>query len=345
MISAAKTLDLEDRPEQLERFLANAGWAAARRVPLAGDASRRSYIRLLDGPLPSAILMNAPPSRGEDVRPFVTIAAYLAEAGFSSPRIFAADETEGFLLLEDFGDALFARVIEDDPEKETALYSAACDMLLALADAPLPAGTGPYGPAEMAPLAGLAATWYGGREDRAPALAKATAEALTAVPAAPPILALRDFHAENLVWLPDRRGTARGGLLDFQDGLIGHPAYDLASIVRDARRDVAPNVRSAIVQRFAQGRGFEEEALDHALAALGAQRNLRILCVFARLTLHIGKPHNVDLIPRVWALLTTELGHPALADLIAIVSETLPEPSPAILEDLKQRCGTIPKLA
>jgi hypothetical protein len=156
------------------------------------------------------------------------------------------------------------------------------------------------------------------------------------------VLALRDFHAENLVWLPDRAGVARVGLLDFQDAEAGHPAYDLVSLLKDARRDLAPGLEQEMIDRFLSRTGCDPERFAAAYAALGAQRNLRILGVFARLSMHFGKPHYVDLIPRVWAHLTASLRHPALAPLARRVADDLPEPTPDILASLKEQCATVP---
>ena len=158
-----------------------------------------------------------------------------------------------------------------------------------------------------------------------------------------PVLALRDFHAENLIWLPERDGAARVGLLDFQDAFAGHPAYDLVSLLEDARRDVAPEVREAMVTHYIAGSGTDAAAFRTAFATSGAQRNLRILGVFARLSMHFGKPQYVALIPRVWAHLQADLADPALADLRDFLDGVLPAPDPDRLERIRSLCGTCPK--
>ncbi|PKP79553.1 MAG: aminoglycoside phosphotransferase, partial [Alphaproteobacteria bacterium HGW-Alphaproteobacteria-2] len=277
-------------------FLARTGWDEAVRAPLAGDASNRRYERLRQG-AEHAVLMDADPARGEDVRPFLAIARHLSALGFSAPRVLAEDVENGFLLLEDLGDDLYARVVARQPQAEMELYGAAVDVLAALhAHAP-PEGLADYGPQEMGKLAALAAEWYmPGATGRA-ALAGLAAELAGIVteltmPLMParPVLVLRDYHAENLLWLPARAGVARVGLLDFQDARAGHPAYDLISLTEDARRDTTADLRAAMTARHCTLTGTESEAFGTACALLAAQRNLRILGVFARLGLRDGKP-------------------------------------------------------
>jgi len=334
------------RDEIARAFLSEAGWGSARRKPLAGDASNRRYERLsLDGA--PAVLMDAPPEKGEDVRPFMHIASYLQSLGLSAPRILASDPVNGFLLLEDLGDALFARVIPDQPGLETSLYTAATDVLLALHAAEPPAGLKVYDAPLMAELATLSYHWYAaaGRETHgaeAAAFQSAFRDVLSAQITDFSVLIQRDYHAENLLWLPERAGAARVGLLDFQDAMLGHPAYDLVSLMQDARRDVPADLEDAMISHYCQCRGIQREAFEAAYALLGAQRNLRILGVFARLSLHFGKPHYIDFIPRVWYYLERDLAHPALSGVRSQLLSDLPEPTRDHLNRLKDACGTIP---
>ncbi|MEO1705198.1 MAG: phosphotransferase [Pseudomonadota bacterium] len=326
------------------KFLATTDWHSAEVTPLAGDASNRTYFRLLRSGHAPAVLMDSPPEKGEDVRPFVSVARHLTSHGLSAPRILASDEAEGFLILEDLGDALYARVLEQNPAREEELYVAAIEALVELHSAsPLPVA--PYDAQTMGPLAGLAAQWYAGQPERAAELSAATQEALLAQEKPERVLALRDYHAENLLWLPNRSGAARVGLLDFQDARMGQRTYDLASLLKDARRDVSPATQAAATDAFASLTGISRETLLASMAAQSAQRNLRILGVFARLSLHFGKTHYIDLIPRVWRNLQDDLSHPALSRLRGTVMRMLPEPTPHLLNDLKARCGTIPSLA
>lgn len=341
---------MSDRSALADAFLKRAGWGNATRHVLAGDASHRRYDRLTapqDGA--TAVLMDAPPEKGEDVRPFIRIAGHLAKLGLSPPRIIAEDAENGFLLLEDLGDDLFARVIPARPEIEETLYAAATDLLAQLHRHPLPDGLATYSPPLMADLAALAIDWYlpGANASRpdAPvrnAFQAETETVLSRVAAEAPVLILRDYHAENLLWLPGRSGVARVGLLDFQDAMAGHPAYDLVSLLQDARRDVPDTLREAMIARYLAATGRDEARFRQAFAALGAQRNLRILGVFTRLCLRDGKPHYIDLLPRVWADLERNLAHPALSGVKRMVAEHLPAPTADIRQRIKDRCNTTP---
>jgi aminoglycoside/choline kinase family phosphotransferase len=156
----------------------------------------------------------------------------------------------------------------------------------------------------------------------------------------PRVLILRDYHAENLLWLPGRKGLARVGILDFQLGQLGQPGYDLVSLLQDARRDVAVATEAAMIARFVAATGVEAEAFAAQYAVLGAQRALRILGIFARLCLVAGKPGYLPLIPRVWDQLQRNLAHPALADLGAICQDVLPDPTPETLSRIASQCST-----
>lgn len=328
-------------------FLARNGWSDAARTPLAGDASSRRYERLRHRDLGAAILMDAPPERGEDVRPFIAIADHLLGLGLSPPRILARDEDNGLLLLEDLDDALFARVVQASPELEMPLYEAATDMLLELHRSAPPEWLLPYDSEIMTDMAALAFDWYLGHGAAPDPQARRRFMAafrllLAQHPAAPPVLIQRDFHSENLLWLPGRKGAARVGLLDFQDAMAGHAAYDLVSLLQDARRDVPPETETAMIARYLDGSGKDRDDFDAAYHLFGAQRNLRILGVFARLCLRDGKAHYVDLIPRVWGLLQRDLDHPALAPVTAMLRDALPAPDALLLNRLKEKCSQVP---
>ncbi|MDZ7710171.1 MAG: phosphotransferase [Roseovarius sp.] len=315
--------------------------ARPRAAPSPGDASNRRYLRLARPDGARAVLMDAPPERGEDVRPFTAIARHLRGLGLSAPAILAEETQTGLLLLEDLGDALYARTLAQAPAMEPTLYRAATDLLVELHRHAPPEGLAPYSPPLMADLAALALDWYrdGGTSPEDASLRRqfqATLEThLAALPETDSVLIQRDYHAENLIWLPDRAGVARVGLLDFQDAMRGHRAYDLVSLLQDARRDVSPATARAMLKHYIATTGADADAFTTAFHWLGAQRNLRILGVFARLCLRDGKPHYVDLIPRVWAHLQTDLRHPALAPLASLVAEALPPPTPAHLDTLK----------
>ena len=332
---------MTDRADLATAFLTRTDWATASRAPLAGDASNRRYERLTDPATgTTAVLMDAPPEKGEDVRPFTRIARHLRDQGLSAPGILAEDAESGFLLLEDLGDALFARVIPDQPELERPLYECATDLLVVLRDAPLP-DLDRYGPRLMAEMAGLALSKYRtgilGNDD--PDLLKRFEnqfeDILRLTVRGDAVLVQRDYHAENLLWLPERDGIARVGLLDFQDARAGHPAYDLISLLQDARRDVPAGIEMQMIDRYIAATGTDSHGFRTAYTVLGVQRNLRILGVFARLSLEYGKPHYVDLIPRVWAHMIRGLEHPALAPVADMIRDALPLPSPENLDRLR----------
>ena len=327
------------RATRADEFLRSTTWAGANRTVVAGDASNRRYERLqMAGK--TAIFMDAPPEKGEDVRPFIKIAEYLTGLGFSAPKVIARDETGGFLILEDLGDDLFARVVARDPSTENRLYTAAVDALIALHKAN-PPNLPRYDPELMTELAATAFTRYKSgvlsTDDPVETAAfKAAFQPLLAdVTDGDLVLIQRDYHAENLLWLPNRTGVARVGMLDFQDAMLGHPGYDLVSILQDARRDVPPDTEERMIQHYLEKTNRSEDAFRAAYAVLGAQRNLRIIGVFAKLSLDMGKLHYVDLIPRVWGLLMRDLKHPALSKIAPMIRDGLPKPSPATLAKLK----------
>lgn len=332
---------MTDRHDLADRFLSGTRWAQAQRRSLAGDASNRRYERLTDPATgQTAVLMDAPPEKGEDVRPFIRIARYLRALGMSAPDLLAEDPEAGFLLLEDLGDDLFARVVINHPGLEPGLYAAATDLLADLHHAQTP-DVPLYDTGLMTDLAALAFSKYHAGLTGEPTadlerqFADLFRPILDAHAPETPVLILRDYHAENLLWLPDRQGVARVGLLDFQDAMLGHPAYDLVSLLQDARRDVPKEVETEMVARYCTVMGCNAEAFAAGYAVMGAQRNLRILGVFARLGMDLGKPHYVDLIPRVWNLLQRDLAHPALAPLADFLRDTLPAPDPARLNRLR----------
>ncbi|WP_223274850.1 aminoglycoside phosphotransferase family protein [Tateyamaria sp. syn59] len=337
---------MTDRAKLKIRFLAGIGWEDAPRMLVAGDASNRKYERLSRDEH-TRILMDAPPEKGEDVRPFVHVTQALRQTGLSAPKVYAQDIENGFLLIEDFGDDLFARLIHATPSLETPLYEAAIDVLLHLHGAAAP-DLPRYDAETMTDVACLAFDWYQrGATGAVDMLARdsfatAMAHALAPLDTTSPVLIQRDYHAENLIWLPDRSGVQRVGLLDYQDAMLGHPAYDLVSILQDARRDVSPDVQHAMLTRYIAGSGVKADAFNDAYALLGVQRNLRILGVFARLSLAYGKPHYVDLIPRVWDHIETNLAHPSASHLGHLIKGHLPRPTQDILNSLKPQCKTIP---
>jgi hypothetical protein len=312
-------------PDSAPQFLAEHGWAGAEIRPLAGDASFRRYFRVhRDGE--SAVLMDAPPEH-EDIGPFLKVAGHLLDRGFSPPRPLAIDRVRGLLLLEDFGDDRVGPLLLREPDRERGIYETAVDILADLAARPAPADLAPYDDAAMTREVDLFPDFYAPalaldveRESWLPAWRRAWDDVLRIV-VDNPILVLRDYHADNLMALQG----GRLGLLDFQDALAGHPAYDLVSLLQDARRDVAPELEEAMLARYAAAANVADPDLFRAhYEILGAQRNTKILGIFTRLWKRDGKPHYLPLQPRVWVYLERNLAHPALAPVRAWFDANVP---------------------
>jgi N-acetylmuramate 1-kinase len=311
-------------PAAAPAFLANAGWGGAEVVPLAGDASFRRYFRVVNGDR-RAVLMDAPPPH-EDAQPFVNVATFLHGIDLRAPEIFARDMEAGLLLIEDFGDNRMREAVDANLVSEPEIYRGAVDVLIDLhrhAPPDLPR----HGLENWLNEVSLFTDWYcpqqglqvdhrGFREAWAAALAPIDTSLTQWV------MELRDYHAEN-VMLTDGVGNARFGLLDFQDARIGHPAYDLVSMLQDARRDVSPSVEAAMLAHYKAQTGHDS-AFDNAYWALGGQRNTRILGVFVRLWKRDGKEHYRRFQTRMWGLLERDLAHPSLSGVKAWFDSNIP---------------------
>jgi aminoglycoside/choline kinase family phosphotransferase len=309
-------------PEGLLPFIAAAGWAGALVDPLPGDASFRRYFRLARGDA-RAMLMHAPPPH-EDPAPFLAVAHWLDDNGLRAPRILAEDAAHGWVLLEDFGDDRVRDWLDARPQDEAAIYEAALAPLVALGTLP----AGPFAPYDMAVYrreVGLLVEWYApaaGLVVDAAGYVAAWEQVLAPLLDRQGVTVLRDYHAENIMLL-DGALTAQG-LLDFQDALVGHPAYDLVSLLQDARRDVSPAIETAMLDHYLAATGHDRDAFLADYAILGAQRNAKIVGIFIRLWQRDGKPRYLSLIPRVWALLERDLAHPALAPVAAWFDANIP---------------------
>jgi aminoglycoside/choline kinase family phosphotransferase len=318
------------RQRTIAGFLAGAGWGGVTPAPLAADASFRRYFRLAHGGR-SAVLMDAPPPQ-EDVRPYIHVAGLLRGHGLSAPEIYAEDRERGMLLIEDFGDGTYTRLLNTGGDEAT-LYALAIDTLVAMQRAvTTPPDLPPYDAPTLLAEVALLVDWY------APAvlgttLADAAREEylalwrevlpLAALPER--TLVLRDYHVDNLMLLRGRGGVRDCGLLDFQDALCGPASYDLVSLLEDARRDVSSALREAMTERYlAASPGVERGAFRRSAAILAAQRNAKIIGIFARLWRRDGKPNYLGHIPRVWRLLEADMREPALRGLARWLDRHVP---------------------
>lgn len=353
---------MTDRDEARQEFLKAAGWEKAAAAPLAGDASTRSYQRLNLNGRP-AVLMIAPPGAeapacppkadegtrralgynamarlaGPNLNAFTSLSKALRAGGLSAPEIYAANPAAGFALLEDLGDDLFARVV--DKVDEETLYRTAIEALVRLHESRAePLRDGAYAMLDYDALAleaeaVLLMEWYWPLKKGAAASDDQLTEYLSLWRdlfqslSAPHVYVLRDFHAENLLWLPGREGAARAGIIDFQDALFGHAAYDLVSLLEDARRDVDPALAEKMIAYYESfgGAQFDRQGFQRDYAILAAQRNAKILGIFARLAKRDHKPRYLDLLPRVEAHFRRDLARPEVAPLRAFFAKHLPE--------------------
>lgn len=324
---------MPERFDAMQSFLQNAGWGGATISSLANDASFRRYLRVQLNDR-SAVLMDAPPSH-EDIRPFIHIARHLKCLGLSAPDILAADEDHGFLLLEDFGNETFSRLLNDG-EDETKLYRLAVDVLIYLhglaSQFAAPSGLPVYNESRLLDEALLLVDWYlPAVLDRSPgehernSYIEAWKSALPHVHVSPPTLVLRDYHVDNLIRLSSRDGIAACGLLDFQDAVLGSSAYDLMSLLEDARRDVSATLKREMLDRYMDAanvsdrRGFEE-----AFVILAAQRHAKVIGIFTRLRRRDGKSAYLAHIPRVWRLLENALSAAPLMPVAEWMEKHLP---------------------
>ncbi len=310
-------------PDGIDAFLARAGWPGAKIEPLAGDASFRRYFRIRNGDA-TAMLMDAPPPH-EDPQPFLRAAKWLDANGMRAPHILAEDAPRGLVLLEDFGEVRMRDYLDAWPDDELAVYEASIDALIALHRLPPGPFLG-YTMGEYQREAKLLIDWYcpaQGLDVDEAGYAAAWEKTLGSLMTRqrPGVTVLRDYHAENIMLLG---GLHKQGLLDFQDALIGHAAYDLVSLLQDARRDVSADLEAAMLSRYIQSSGADADRFGADYACIGAQRNAKIIGIFVRLWRRDGKPRYLDLIPRVWALLERDLAHPALAAVAAWFDANIP---------------------
>ena len=356
---------MSDRLEEAREFLTRAGWGGATVTPLPGDASTRRYFRVALGDR-KAMLMDQPQTAetpvaahdatpderralgynavarlaGADVGRFIATAKFLRAQGLNTPDIYAADVAQGFVLIEDLGDALYAVVLSHGADSHV-LYGAAIDALVKLHAGKAPSALWDkpfhkYDETALVAETDLMTDWFFpvalGHEASPDEIAEHRQlwrKTLAPVLDHPSVFVHRDYHAQNLLWLPERSGHARVGIIDFQDAVAGATSYDLVSLVEDARRDVPPALADAMTGRYlaamkAQGTPLDEETFRAEAAVMAAQRNAKIAGIFARLYKRDGKPRYLDYLPRVWGYLNRDLQHPALAPLKAWYDARIP---------------------
>ena len=353
------------RAQTIQRFLETHGWGDAVRTPVPGDASSRQYEWLKRGeeravlmnapmmaqdtddgrPLPDAERQAQGYSAvarlaGNNPHAFICLATELTRRGFSAPHIIGTDIETGLILMENLGKDRVAETVQKNPELEAEIYGAAMSTLAAIYRSSFTPDmqvrdvnwvVRAYDDIALQAEADLFIHWYApyfngdltrGAIDEWTALWR---QARTRLDAHAPGLALRDFHAENIFYLPQREGPARVGLIDFQDALFAHPSYDVVSLLEDARRDVSSDLIDPLISQFCAEAGIkDDDDFRAAYAAQGAQRNAKILGIFVRLNTRDKKPRYLDFIPRVAAHFRNDLSHPAMAELKAWTQKYTP---------------------
>ncbi len=343
----------------VRQILEEAAFLGAERTFMMGDASTRAYERLVKPDGTRAILMISPPRPdgpairfgkpysaiahlAEDIRPFVAVDGALRAMGFSAPEIFAHDTRTGLAIIEDLGSEPFVRDDAIVPERYAEAVAALAKLHGEPVPTTLPDGAGddyvvpPYDLEALSIEVELLPEWYAPHVARTMVSSGAKAgfvtlwrDALGDVLAAPAVLTLRDYHSPNLIWLSQREGVRRVGIIDFQDAVLGHPAYDVASLLQDARVTVPPDLELRLLSLYAKLRrdadpGFDMAAFAKAYAILGAQRATKILGIFARLDKRDRKPQYLVHLPRLQAYLRKNLAHPALAGIKSWVEQNVP---------------------
>jgi len=343
-----------DREKLIVNFINKNNLSNAQRIKLSNDASFRRYERIV-AETKSLMLMDAPPEK-ENIESFVNIDNYLIRRGLSAPEIYDVDEKNGLMLLEDFGDNSFTNVLAgksplSDKYSEKDLYLPAIDVLIQLDRSTLPRKTPDYDGELLMKECMLLTDWY---------LPNTNPNANTNIvveeyiniwnnllnfnKVSEDVVVLRDYHADNLMWLPERNGVMNVGLLDFQDAVIGSPVYDIVSLLEDARRDVSEETVEACINHYLSARkSIDKKTFEAVYAILAAQRNCKIVGIFARLAIRDDKTRYLNYLPRVWNHLEKGLSHPVLQPLKewlqAVLPKELRKPSAFILNEKEAVVG------
>ncbi len=294
---------IELKYELANKFLERHNLLNCQIIKIAGDASFRSYYRIFCGDK-NFILMFAPPSH-EDIKPFIKVDEFLVANDFSAPKIYAIDHENGFILLEDLNDDTYGRILAKDLSQELPLYQKACDVLLRLHKTSNLEGLPSYNAGLLLREVMLLIDWYLPLKKRNITTQEVQDyryfwfELFDKLDKENQTVVLRDYHADNLLALPEKEGFKQVGLLDFQDAVIGSKAYDLVSLLEDARRDVDNFNRDKLLNYYLDKSGCDKEKFLNDYAILSLQRNIKIVGIFARLSIRDGKHHYLDLLPRV----------------------------------------------
>ena len=317
------------RPEKIERFLRHHGWDGAKTEKINSDASNRKYTRLFKKQNTS-ILMDSDPTTNESIKNFIYFTNQLRKQKFSAPKIYGQDICNGLLLLEDLGSDSFANILKSKPHLENHIYQEAINQLIEIRKNKIPHLTRKYDLKILLQEAVLFSEWYLSplrASYESSHLLKILRVSLQETLKQDTTLVLRDYHAENLMWLPDRRNNRRVGLLDYQDALAGNPAYDIASLLKDARREVPKKLQEELIKYFLKKTNLDHAVFSRDYSILSAQRNLKIIGIFSRLSIRDNKSGYLDLIPRVWKNLQDDLKHPSLNELSEFIKSNSPQPT------------------
>ncbi|MCF8070016.1 MAG: phosphotransferase [Desulfobacterales bacterium] len=333
------------RSQKRQQFIENSGIAAQSIITqLPCDASFRHYYRIMKPDGQSIMLMDAPPEK-EDIRPFICVAKHLVSMELSAPLILASDEENGFLLIEDFGNDTYTQLLNRGVS-EKQLYETAIDVLIKLHNHPkatdikLPS----YDTNALLEEAVILPDWYWPEIKQTSCPHEIRNDYLVAwetvfneLGEPKQSLVLRDYHVDNLMLLQNRKGVRACGLLDFQDALIGPCAYDLASLLEDARRDISSELSQNMLERYFEGTdGLERDTFYEWYRVLGAQRHAKVVGIFTRLFRRDDKPLYLKHIPRVLKLLKNHMRAPGLTPVREWFEKYLPDytqPIIAVPED------------
>jgi len=324
---------MNERDSIINNFLSSSRWDNSKRINVAGDASFRRYDRVIkdDG---VAILMDAPPPQ-EDVTPFIKIDEFLISNGFSAPKIISSDIENGLLLLEDLGDNRYTRILSGESNlknkpTEEELYKLAINTLIEIQKTH-PPNIPEYNENLLFKELFLFTEWYIPliyRKEKADEIRgeyeDIWKDLMPNIVNREKVVVCRDYHADNLMWLPEREGVKKVGLLDFQDAVVGHPAYDLVSLLVDARRVVDKNFAEEMLEYYISKSTYKSEDFVESYSILGAQRNLKIVGIFTRLAIRDGKKHYLSLIPRVWGYIERDISIPSMARLKEWLDKIIP---------------------